>query len=886
MLKKKLNDFILLMNAKTNAEEQDMYRLWEFYLDETITTDERKNCIKEYANAFWCLCTKWIGFNENSEYLEHINKIKNFVSFFSAIAPDNEDRFYEDKEVVFIKFLGWLRNRKDSYNADQDNKFYDFYRKLNDVIGQVKWIFDLEVNGERIFPIHRLLEDAATGFELTEEHYLQLVFSLQLFNRVNQISNDKDVIRLKMLSIAEEFHIYLIKMLCEGGEILYGENAGINSAKNGTIVALRGNEVLVRNINENYFDVKGCQFEGENEENAIAYYYTYNREAYEEPFSFSFVMKNGSNASKQAILKELMKNNIYNIFLGDVFWVNIQTNMYTRLINPFAKRDDFLISEGKIVGEEKTLYKTFWNHIRADQNGLRTCTISQKGYINILTLDFLVEFCIKLCDEENSCLEILTELTDEDFFQNQLIKAYFEEELHNGRVLSALRKYAKFLNDYMNIEQVSVKTQFGQYFHLVMPYAIYIPFEGNKENLFESLKNEKYIDEEVTVEELKIGVGIGNISEYTVANEIISEEKIYSISGINIESSKIKSGTCFLSKDKKQVYVLGEYEDVIDIIEKIASVSSQFMIGNQWLDDVNHLDKIIRIITNIGFDNVIYESLGTTYKDIYTSNIALYKFLWLMQVFQFDREKYKKFESMILKGFYCSFVLNPDKMMKQYLSEIEKMSNNKALIIAKEPDGAGATLNLLIERYSNGDRGSLRKAFDGNTINKNLKEQDGIYYYINTPVSDIVFLTDNALSGKSTTNMLNFYLKRIKMPGDRRSYIFEKDNNHIPDILEKNKDVKITIKTIFYSERAKEKIKKEFPDYEIDITGDILDNNKFNWTEDMNEVIRELFGNATEPICKNVQCVLRPCNLPYDEILPDILKDTTKLIGVFRRKDD
>ena len=142
------------------------------------------------------------------------------------------------------------------------------------------------------------------------------------------------------------------------------------------------------------------------------------------------------------------------------------------------------------------------------------------------------------------------------------------------------------------------------------------------------------------------------------------------------------------------------------------------------------------------------------------------------------------------------------------------------------------------------------------------------------------------MSGKSTTNMLNFYLKRIKMPGDRRSYIFEKDNNHIPDILEKNKDVKITIKTIFYSERAKEKIKKEFPDYEIDITGDILDNNKFNWTEDMNEVIRELFGNATEPICKNVQCVLRPCNLPYDEILPDILKDTTKLIGVFRRKDD
>lgn len=40
MLKKRLNDYILLLHVKTKAEESDMNSLWELYLDETITTDK------------------------------------------------------------------------------------------------------------------------------------------------------------------------------------------------------------------------------------------------------------------------------------------------------------------------------------------------------------------------------------------------------------------------------------------------------------------------------------------------------------------------------------------------------------------------------------------------------------------------------------------------------------------------------------------------------------------------------------------------------------------------------------------------------------------------------------------------------------------------------
>lgn len=67
-------------------------------------------------------------------------------------------------------------------------------------------------------------------------------------------------------------------------------------------------------------------------------------------------------------------------------------------------------------------------------------------------------------------MALLTELSEEDYFQNQLLKVYFEEELHNGRIFSALRKYAKFVSDYVNISQVSAKTKFAEYPNLIMPY--------------------------------------------------------------------------------------------------------------------------------------------------------------------------------------------------------------------------------------------------------------------------------------------------------------------------------------------------------------------------------------------------------------------------------
>lgn len=101
-------------------------------------------------------------------------------------------------------------------------------------------------------------------------------------------------------------------------------------------------------------------------------------------------------------------------------------------------------------------------------------------------------------------------------------------------------------------------------------------------------------------------------------------------------------------------------------------------------------------------------------------------------------------------------------------------------------------------------------------------------------------------------------------PEDKRRYIFWKKNNKIPDILKKNPQIEIEVKTVFYSERAEEKIKCEFSKYNIKVSGDKIAKNKYNWTSNINDILYNLFDVGKKTIKSNVQCVLRPCNMPYD----------------------
>ena len=237
MLEKELKTLGILIDKKKTTDEMSFQGLWEIYLNNSIKVEDRIENLYCAASVFWKICLKWNGSYEGID----INRMKEFINYIAVNSKTFSEDYYESKEIVFIKYLYWLMTREQAYEHERE-RFYVFYKNLNDVLGNVKWIFEVKEQGLRIFPINRLLDDVVTKFQLNEECYLQLVFSLQLFNKVENISNEEQI-KKTMLKIADDYHIELIKMLCDGGEIWYNKNSGINGAKIGTIEALHNDQI-------------------------------------------------------------------------------------------------------------------------------------------------------------------------------------------------------------------------------------------------------------------------------------------------------------------------------------------------------------------------------------------------------------------------------------------------------------------------------------------------------------------------------------------------------------------------------------------------------------------------------------------------------------------
>lgn len=219
MLKEKLDALKAKVFNISKCSVDEFDTLWKLSITDDYNLEERITCLRIYCEVFWMICIKY---GDSDKCGMNINQMIEFVNFVATNEEIINHPFYENKEDMFVRFLYWLMHRTEEYTTKSKNvkNFMKFYNKLHDVLDMVKWIFSLELeDGKRVFPIQRLIEDVAIDFQLDEEHYLQLVFSLQLFNDVIDEGSTRDVVRDKMLKIANEHNIELIKLLCNDGKI-------------------------------------------------------------------------------------------------------------------------------------------------------------------------------------------------------------------------------------------------------------------------------------------------------------------------------------------------------------------------------------------------------------------------------------------------------------------------------------------------------------------------------------------------------------------------------------------------------------------------------------------------------------------------------------------
>lgn len=335
------------------------------------------------------------------------------------------------------------------------------------------------------------------------------------------------------------------------------------------------------------------------------------------------------------------------------------------------------------------------------------------------------------------------------------------------------------------------------------------------------------------------------------------------------------------------VYILNKDSNVESQLRKIKEISEAGILVKNWDKTHTRFDEVHCISRNIGFSDYeknfhrkIFEC-----KEEATYNISLYKLLWHIQFWELEDRRYSMFCELVLEYYYTEFVKNSKLYIKQFFDDLMQDSNAGKLIIAKESDGEGSTLKQLFDTYNDGGRGALRKAFDGAQIEANYEEKDGKHYYLGKEIKDVVFITDNILSGKSTVDMLKFYISNYKEPHDARTYLWN-ESVIIPELLKDNPLLNIEIKSILCTDRGRKKILTQFKKNNIHISSVLhLPDNEYNWTKLVEDIVIELYEINPNPYRReDIQCVFRPCNMPSEHILPESVKDVSKLVGIFQRK--
>ena len=894
-------EIICKKNIVINKEKStidDFQELLELIQSSKYTVDERKRCSDDLSKLFWVLCVYYQGENE----FPNNDTIKHLVEYLNANILCPKKDVYPDKENVFISFLHALLHRQDVYDTTNTYRFMEFYNSLFDVIEHVKWIFSLQdENKERIFPIQKLIEDVANTFELDQEHYLQLVFSLELFNYAELGDGDKGKIKEKMLAIADEYNILLIRLLCEGGRVLFAGNASRNSTLNGTIIVESNKKILIRNPQENYFISVGDELdkyngkigtEGKDQDNPDAYYYIYEKNDDEKLVNIRKLLsrKYPTRSRLEAIIY-LLKNNKANVFLGDCFWINQNKLEFIKVINPFCDKDDGVITEKGRLAEGSNNFEKIINTLLNEYDECGACAIAERGKYDILTLDYLLAFFKELVQKSTDYLEKMIEYerNDDDYYQNILLKIYFEDALSKGKVYEAIEKYKVFVKDHFCYSNIDSQTLFSTHNKLIFPFKPFLPFEGDIKVLCEELVKNEYVPNTIT-KKLSIEKSGRVKKKYLIDDNEIQPDHILNLSSCQLDENEIEQGECLYNEDAKNIYLINTKSNgIAQTLERLGEEITNGILDKSKESQYSDVETIISIISNIGFSdkakNFKRKNLGNV--DDATKNIAVYKLLWHFQVWEIEGERYTLFKELILDHYYTEWVLNSTQYSELYFEDLKKDDQDAVMIIAKESDGEGATLRELFDATKDGERGVLRKAFDGNQIASNYKVINGKHLYHEEEINKIVFITDNILSGKSTKEMLMFYLKNSKSNTDKRKYLWE-ESKIVPQILLSKPQINIEVKTILCTERGREAIETGFQEYNVHVSSVLqIPDDKFKWNEEVEEIVEQLYEPEEERHRRDcIQCIFRPCNMPAENILPSFVKKISLLTGIFQRKEE
>ena len=829
-------------------------------------------------------------------------------------------------EMAFVHFLYILNKRKQLYEER------DILANCNEYVDRLEslsWLFEIECDGELAYPIGDLLSSSILdNFVPDEDHLLYLIASLQLFGNLRQIPVEaKDTI----LKYSKQYNLKILELLCDDGKILFGPERKKNMEQNRIIVARKDTTILVRTTDLLHEEIPGYTYEYEINANnqRLAKFTTFYLNPSEQLISLDdFLEKASADECRKVIIKAI-SDGAYNIFMCDSIIYNSGSRCFVNWVNPMVSQDKVIVSD--VMGEaatkgnlEKAFFFTLDRH--GPKNWCRPAVLVRND-IDILTIDFLIEFCCSVSEglqiTAASFVPQALENWEKDksvFAQNHIIRLFFEQVLTQRKnITKAMTAYTQFvIKNYDSSGDIDENTR------LVMPYAFYMPFQSYEDVLLTFLGVQNANKETYQYVEIEHKVDGQWLKGDTLVDLPILDIKTQDLV-IPSHMTAVKYKGLYDTEANK-IYVLTSTLDkpAINAIDTLIPILNRSVIYQENISCIRTLpiDSLYEIIHNIGISNKItsffWPKPAVSHLSVEQQvPLLLYKILHHICFYEIQN-KLDKWKKLIFDCHLIDTCKRDAAMYTAFADETHKLApGNNCLLISKQQHADKSTLEAILEFPR--ERSIVDIAFDAQALNSHIELIDNRYCFKTkdgTPyeIKRIIFLTDNIISGASTKIMLKFHLSGQSDNDEavKRSYIVLEDGKTIRNIIDINSP-RIEIHTAFWFSSIGDCPRVEtddpMPCFEISVA----DKKKFtvyvnaqqtylptdySYTQQAFDLAKDLYARKSAETyspsgrlahrgdTETRHLLFRFNNMPSFYLFPEDVMDTQKKIGLFDHRKE
>ena len=713
----------------------------------------------------------------------------------------------------------------------------------------------------------------ARDFSYDNHHLVNLAVALQLFEKIGDYVEleRKEEIRKELLQIAHEHNIAFLENIANGGELIWNDN---DYQRNGTLLVVNGKTIIIRNVFKEFF-VDYPQQEIKAEEGDLAWFVQVDLSSSEELVDLKEYLIRGSQENKLNLIKFAEQEGIFNIFLPKRIVVD-RTNL--NIIRFLSSRNDKMIIMNK--QEEENSRRGFLKMLHSPEAQIRSMLLC-KDDLDILTVDFYSAFYLEVVGDE--CKFYIDLETGRDtFYQGWLVKIFLQEVLPEygiWKCMEILEALYIFLIKYFDYETFSPDTLMDG---KLLGYPFLDGFEGILEDYFvpEQMKEQllgedskKWCYKEADYLKHK-GWCVGDKRFRETDFFTLDMENVIEI-GEHIPKERIP---VFLNEDEGKLIYSREIQDCNRKVRKILEIQEEQVIRfkNKGVYGRYNLNQLIQLMKANNLNSEIFQYFQCD--DNSKENVLLYKALWHFQIYRMDGPQINKFWRLLLEKHYLE--ATKEQPIRCYFEQMDEYAKEQGtLVLAKESSGNEATLWHMYQRYGrqSGTRSYLSWAFDAGMISRHLEEKDGTYYWHNSPLKKLIFMTDNMMNGTSTKKMLNYYLKNIRK--SKNNYL-----DLVPSINEIRKKIpalEIEVHVIFGLEKKVKEIQEEFG---IQVVLHNIIPDKYISDGETVRLVQELYEDSKAK--EGIGCIFRYNNLPLISVFPEMVCNPQFRAGLFQRNGE